>query len=126
MAKLVEYPGSLGGLRLEVRCKLESTWQAMKPVLETVISKFAPWVEVHAVHRTAILHQAAIAFAGATGAGLFRATGGMQSIAPELKPLMYYMLLASLGFGHKYWNRKAFRLANQPWIAPLEGGLPMG
>jgi hypothetical protein len=112
----------LGGARLEVRCKLTQTWDHVHPLLMAVVNDILPFVDVIEVSRDDIINQATQAHINATAAGLFICRGGARAKAPAWKRQLYYRLLASIGHGHKYWNRIAYNMAAMQWAVHPEAG----
>lgn len=112
----------LGGARVEVRCKLTQQWEQLQPILIAVVDDILPFVDVMEVSRADIINQATQAHTDATAAGLFLCRGGARAKAPAWKRQLYYRLLASIGYGQKFWNRMAYNMAASPWAVHPEAG----
>lgn len=114
-AKLSSWHAPLGGLRFEVRARLQEGWGHQLRFAQAVLEDILPKLRVLEVSRHTILQHMSTAYMGALEAGLFDTSGGLDSRAPTWKRAAYHRLLASFGYGHKFWCRKAFRMAMHPW-----------
>lgn len=113
-----------GGLRFEVRAKVQGGMEQQLLFLGRCIDSFFVHIETLEVSVHDILQEARIAYNKSQEVGLFEVQGGLQSIAPSWKRLCYHRLLAALGYSHKFWNRWAYRQAadNAPWRVVGVGG----
>ena len=115
---LAAWEDPMGGVRFEVRCTPQISWDDQQAFLRLAVQHGLPLALALDLPKDAILAKANEAYLAVTDAGLWGLAGGENSIAPPWRKQLYHRLLSTIGFSHRFWAKLACRQANAPWHGP--------